>query len=163
MAELNDGEGALAYGDSILVGERVRLRGLRDDDLPSLARWEMDPGLLATLSNWVVPPSEAAAKERIAKWCANEQRASGVSRRPAPRLDRGRSTRPLPESSQLPLQVTSRRRRGVSSWTIVRGPERSAVWDRRQSCLTGSPLALLDRVRGWPGATVTPGLVGRPG
>ena len=34
MAELNDGEGAFAYGDSILVGERVRLRGLRDDDLP---------------------------------------------------------------------------------------------------------------------------------
>ncbi len=73
MAELNDGEGALAYGDSILVGERVRLRGLRDDDLPRLARSEMDPGLLATLSNWVVPPSEAAAKERISKWCANDK------------------------------------------------------------------------------------------
>jgi len=71
MAELNDGEGAFAYGDSILVGERVRLRGLRDDDLPRMARWEMDPGRMATLSNWVVPPSEAAAKERIAKWCAN--------------------------------------------------------------------------------------------
>jgi hypothetical protein len=25
---------------------------------------------MATLSNWVVPPSEAAAKERIAKWSA---------------------------------------------------------------------------------------------
>jgi len=73
MAELNDGEGAFAYGDSILIGERVRLRGLRDDDLPRLARWEMDPGRMATLSNWVVPPSEAAAKERIAKWCANDK------------------------------------------------------------------------------------------
>lgn len=73
MAELNDGDGALAYGDSILVGERVRLRGLRDGDLPSLARLEMDPGLMVTLANTVAPPSEAAAKERIAKWCANDK------------------------------------------------------------------------------------------
>ena len=73
MAELNDGEGAFAYGDSILVGERVRLRGLRDDDLPRLASWEMDAGRMATSSNWVLPPSEAAAKELIAKWSANDK------------------------------------------------------------------------------------------
>jgi RimJ/RimL family protein N-acetyltransferase len=72
MTELIDVSSAFAYGDSILVGERVRLRGVRDDDLPTLARWEMDPGRMATLSNWVAPPSEAAAKERIAKWSANE-------------------------------------------------------------------------------------------
>jgi hypothetical protein len=65
MAELSDVPGAFGYGDSILVGERVRLRGVRDDDLPALARWEMDPGRLITLSNWVAPPSEAAAKERV--------------------------------------------------------------------------------------------------
>src|ERR1039457_6139005 len=73
MTELTDVSGAFGYGDSILVGERVRLRGVRDDDLPTLAKWEMDPGRMATLSNWVVPPSEAAAKERIAKWSANEK------------------------------------------------------------------------------------------
>ena len=73
MTELTDVPGALGYGDSILVGERVRLRGVRDDDLPVLARWEMDPGRLVTLSGWVVPPSEAAAKERIAKWSANDK------------------------------------------------------------------------------------------
>ena len=28
---------------------------------------------MATLSSWVAPPSEAAAKERIAKWSANEK------------------------------------------------------------------------------------------
>ena len=33
MTELMDVEGAFAYGDSILVGERVRLRGLREDDI----------------------------------------------------------------------------------------------------------------------------------
>src|SRR2546423_3528590 len=31
------------------------------------------PGRMTTLSNWVVPPSEAAAKERIAKWSANQK------------------------------------------------------------------------------------------
>ncbi len=73
MTELTDVSGAFGYGDSILVGERVRLRGVRDDDLPTLAKWEMDPGRMATLSSWVAPPSEAAAKERIAKWSANEK------------------------------------------------------------------------------------------
>jgi RimJ/RimL family protein N-acetyltransferase len=73
MTEFTDVPGAFGYGDAILAGERVRLRGVREDDLPALAKWEMDPGRMATLSNWVVPPSEAAAKERIAKWSANQQ------------------------------------------------------------------------------------------
>ena len=73
MTELTDVPGAFGYGDSILAGERVRLRGVRDDDLPSLAKWEMDPGRTATLKNWVVPPSEASAKEHIAKWGANQK------------------------------------------------------------------------------------------
>jgi RimJ/RimL family protein N-acetyltransferase len=73
MTELTDVSGAFGYGDSILVGERVRLRGVPDDDLPTLAMWEMDPGRMATLSSWVVPPSEAAAKERIVKSSANEK------------------------------------------------------------------------------------------
>jgi RimJ/RimL family protein N-acetyltransferase len=71
MAEITDVPEAFGYGDSILVGERVRLRGVRDDDLPALARWAMDPGRMTTLSNWVAPPSEAAAKEQIASWSAN--------------------------------------------------------------------------------------------
>jgi RimJ/RimL family protein N-acetyltransferase len=73
MTELTDVSGAFGYGDSILVGERVRLRGVRDDDLPTLAKWQMDPGRMATLSHWVAPPSEAAAKERITQWSANEE------------------------------------------------------------------------------------------
>jgi RimJ/RimL family protein N-acetyltransferase len=73
MTELTDACGAFDYGDSILGGERVRLRGVRDDDLPTLAKWEMDPGRMATLSNWVVPLSEAAARERIASWSANDK------------------------------------------------------------------------------------------
>ena len=78
MTELVDVASAFSYGDSILVGEKVRLRGLREDDLTTLARWEMDAGRTATLSDSVVPPSEAAAKERIAKWCENDKDHEGV-------------------------------------------------------------------------------------
>lgn len=73
MTELTDVSSAFGYGDSILVGERVRLRGVREDDLPLLAKWEMDPGRQTTQSSWVTPPSEAAAKELIAKWSANQK------------------------------------------------------------------------------------------
>lgn len=73
MTELTDVPSAFAYGDSILVGELVRLRGMRDEDVPVIAKWEMDPGRLATQANWVVPPSEAAAKERVARWTENQK------------------------------------------------------------------------------------------
>ncbi|HEX3490750.1 MAG TPA: GNAT family protein [Streptosporangiaceae bacterium] len=79
MTELSDVSSAFEYGDSVLVGQRVRLRGLRDDDLADLARWEMDPGRMATLSGWVVPPSEAAGRERVAKWSANDKDDVGFS------------------------------------------------------------------------------------
>ena len=79
MTELTDVPGAFGCGDSILVGERVRLRGVRDDDLPTLAKWEMDPGRLTTLSNRLTPPSEAAARERIAKWSTNQQADLGLA------------------------------------------------------------------------------------
>jgi RimJ/RimL family protein N-acetyltransferase len=73
MTELTDVSGAFDYGDSILAGERVRLRGVREEDLSALARWEMDAGRMTTQSTWVAPPSEAAAKERIAGWSANQK------------------------------------------------------------------------------------------
>jgi RimJ/RimL family protein N-acetyltransferase len=71
MTELIDVATAFDYGDSLFVGQRVRLRALLEDDLPVLARWEMDAGRAATLSNRVAPPSEAAAKDQLAKWCEN--------------------------------------------------------------------------------------------
>jgi len=45
VTELTDVSGAFGSGDSILVGDRVRQRGVRDDDVPALARWEMEPRL----------------------------------------------------------------------------------------------------------------------
>ena len=73
MSELTDVESAFAYGDSILVGAKVRLRGVREDDLATLAKWDMDAGRLSTLSNWVAPSSEAGAKERVAEWSKNDK------------------------------------------------------------------------------------------
>src|SRR6202020_2233503 len=36
-------------------------------------------GRMTTLSNRVAPPSEAAAKEQVAKWCANQDDALGFA------------------------------------------------------------------------------------
>jgi RimJ/RimL family protein N-acetyltransferase len=52
---------------------------VRDDDLSTLAKWEMDPGRMAAPPSWVAPPSEAAAKERIAKWSASEKDGLGFA------------------------------------------------------------------------------------
>jgi RimJ/RimL family protein N-acetyltransferase len=79
MTEFTDASGAFDYGDSLLIGERVRLRGVREDDLPTLARWDMDAGRSVTLTDRVAPPSEAAARERIAKRCANDSDQIGFA------------------------------------------------------------------------------------
>jgi RimJ/RimL family protein N-acetyltransferase len=79
MTELIDVSSAFAYGDSILVGDRVGLRGVLDDDLAILARWDMDPGRLTTLTDRVTPQSEAAARERLAQRCANDGESLGFA------------------------------------------------------------------------------------
>jgi RimJ/RimL family protein N-acetyltransferase len=79
MTGLVDVTTAFAYGDSLLVGERVQLRALAEDDLPTLARWEMDPGRMVTLTDRVAPPSEARARERFTRMCANDGADVGFS------------------------------------------------------------------------------------
>ena len=71
-------EQAEEYGRRVLTGERVRLRGLRDDDLPALVRWSQDPELEVFQSGWVVPSSEAAARDLFTRWSANQDSGSGV-------------------------------------------------------------------------------------
>ena len=65
MTELIDAPSAFGYGDSILVGDRVGLRGALDDDVATLARWDMDPGRLTTLTNRV---AEGAADRDIFRY-----------------------------------------------------------------------------------------------
>ena len=79
MTEFTDVSSAFGYGDSLLAGDRVRLRAVREDEVATLARWEMDAGREVTLMDRVAPPSEAAAKERIAKWSANEEDTLGFA------------------------------------------------------------------------------------
>jgi RimJ/RimL family protein N-acetyltransferase len=71
--------GAAAYGRQVLTGSRVRLRGLRDDDLPTLVRWWQDPELGALQMTSVVPASEAAGRELFARWSANQDTDVGFS------------------------------------------------------------------------------------
>jgi RimJ/RimL family protein N-acetyltransferase len=72
MTELRDQDDAFAYADALLVGERVRLRGTREDDLPALAAALMDPAIRVTQSNTAAPHSEAAARSVIGEWAANK-------------------------------------------------------------------------------------------
>ena len=72
MTEITDAARAFEYGDSLLAGDQVRLRGVRDDEVATLARWEMDAGRSVTLNHRVAPQSEAACRELVAKWSAND-------------------------------------------------------------------------------------------
>jgi RimJ/RimL family protein N-acetyltransferase len=65
------------YGRQVLTGNRVRLRGLRDDDLPTLVRWWQDPELGALQMTSVAPASEAAARELFGRWSANQDSSVG--------------------------------------------------------------------------------------
>ena len=74
MTELTDASGAFGYGDSILVGDRVRLRGVRDAVLPAHAR-EVEMGS-RTHDHAVElggPAVGGRGEELIAKWSANEK------------------------------------------------------------------------------------------
>ena len=73
MTEFREPDDARVYAREVLTGELVRLRGLRDDDLPALTRWYSDPAFTVTNSSWVVPQSEAAVKARFAEWSANQR------------------------------------------------------------------------------------------
>ncbi len=79
MTELRDQDDAFTYGVELLLGERVRVRATRDDDLPLLAAWMMDPAVKATQAGIVLPRSEAATREQVAGWVANKEAAAGFS------------------------------------------------------------------------------------
>jgi len=70
---------AQRYGEELMTGVRVRLRGLRDDDLPHLARWWQDPAAEALQMTWVNPPSETTARELFARWSTNQDTGVGFS------------------------------------------------------------------------------------
>jgi RimJ/RimL family protein N-acetyltransferase len=76
---LSDPDDAFAYADTLFVGDQVRLRGTRDDDLPALAATLMDPAIRVTQSRVAAPLSEATAREMISEWAANKGHDVGFS------------------------------------------------------------------------------------
>ncbi len=66
-------EDARSFARDVLTGERVRLRGLRDGDLPSLVGWYNDPAFDITDTGFVMPKSEAARRNQMADWTANQR------------------------------------------------------------------------------------------
>ena len=73
MSALDDADGARAYGASILRGEKVYLRELRDDDLPLLVKWWNDPQAAALQTLVVRPQPESTIVEKFRAWSANQE------------------------------------------------------------------------------------------
>ncbi|MFD1720677.1 GNAT family N-acetyltransferase [Amnibacterium endophyticum] len=71
---------AHAYGRTLLVGDRVRLRALRDDDLPLLDAWWEDPEQQALQQLAVRPRPAGSNAETHRRWSANaDASAAGFS------------------------------------------------------------------------------------
>ena len=65
-------EDAQRYGRELLVGERVRLRPLRDEDLPALERWWADPAVQVLQQLAVRPRPVGTTSDAFRRWSANE-------------------------------------------------------------------------------------------
>jgi RimJ/RimL family protein N-acetyltransferase len=64
---------AQRYGSSVLTGERVRFRALRDDDLPDLVRWWSDPEWAVLQQLIVRPRPEGSVVETFRAWSSSER------------------------------------------------------------------------------------------
>jgi RimJ/RimL family protein N-acetyltransferase len=62
---------ALAYGHSLLRGERVTLRAAREEDFAQLAGWWVDPELAVFQTNFVRPTPGVTISDLMRGWCAN--------------------------------------------------------------------------------------------
>ena len=60
-----------------LVGERTRLRELRDDDLPRLVPWWRDPDV-AVFNNQVKPQPDALVEDTLRGWSRNDTPGSAA-------------------------------------------------------------------------------------
>jgi RimJ/RimL family protein N-acetyltransferase len=63
---------ATEYGRSLMVGDSVRLRELRDEDLPRLVGWWSDPANATLQANTVRPMPTGVMTDVFRKWSANE-------------------------------------------------------------------------------------------
>lgn len=66
---------AVRYGEGILVGARVRLRPLREDDLARIDAWWQDPEQQALQQGAIRPRPAGTNTDLFRRWSANEGRA----------------------------------------------------------------------------------------
>ena len=69
--QLSNVEQAEDYAENLFVGRSVRLRPLREDDLPYLEQWWIDPSIVVLQNHTVLPRPEGGVSEQFSQWSAN--------------------------------------------------------------------------------------------
>lgn len=69
-------EDAAEYGPALLRGERVRLRPLREADVPVLEEWWNDPATMALQGDLVRPVPSGGHAEVVRGWSRNDSASS---------------------------------------------------------------------------------------
>lgn len=72
MAKLGSVGDALSYGEALLVGERVRLRQLQEDDLPFLEEWWELPAWSVLQQYTVRPRQVGVTSDDFRRWSENK-------------------------------------------------------------------------------------------
>lgn len=73
---LDDVDEAAQYAQSLFAGHSVRLRPLREEDLPYLEQWWFDPAVVVLQNATVLPRPEGAVSEQFLQWSANTDSSS---------------------------------------------------------------------------------------
>ena len=69
--QLSNVEQAEDYAENLFIGRSVRLRPLREDDLPYLEQWWFDPSIVVLQNHTVLPRPEGGVSEQFSQWSAN--------------------------------------------------------------------------------------------
>ena len=69
--QLSNVEQAENYAENLFIGRSVRLRPLREDDLPYLEQWWFDPSIVVLQNHTVLPRPEGGVSEQFSQWSAN--------------------------------------------------------------------------------------------
>lgn len=70
--QLSNVEQAEDYAENLFTGRSVRLRPLREDDLPYLEQWWFDPSIVVLQNHTVLPRPAGGVSEQFSLWSANK-------------------------------------------------------------------------------------------
>src|SRR5699024_11442161 len=71
FSQLSSVEQAEEYAEKLFVGRSVRLRPLREDDLPYLEQRWYDPSSVVLQNHTVLPRPDGGVAEQFPQWSAN--------------------------------------------------------------------------------------------